>query len=117
MYGNVRRRDNSRATPLARWLRAMVIGIAGAWLAVIAWNGINGDLRILTIHASVRPALSGRTVLDFPPMGSISAATHVGPVRLDLRVDQVHVEETAEWLRQRKKRERLPTGLERRQSL
>lgn len=94
------RLPNTRKRPSS--LRAVVLGLAGAWLAVVLWGGVDGDLGIMTIHASIHPAISGRTVLGFPPLGSIAARTHTGPLRIDFRVDQVHIEETAQWLQQHK---------------
>lgn len=77
----------------------MFIGIVGAWVAVVIWGGVNGNLGIVTVHASLHPSLVGRTVLRIPPLGAVSARTHVGPARIDVSVDQVHIKETAEWLK------------------
>lgn len=85
-----------------RFLRTAILGIAGAWLAVILWHGVSSNLGIVDIHASVHPAISGKTVLHIPPLGSASATTHIGPTRIDLSIDQVHIQQTAEWLKQNK---------------
>lgn len=80
------------------FVRAVLVGLAGAWLAVIAWGGVRGDLRPVTVRASIGPALRGVTRIDLPPLGSLSARTHKGPVSLRLQLDQLHVEEAVEWL-------------------
>lgn len=80
----------------------MLVGLAGAWLGVVAWDGVRGDLDLVTVQASFKPALAGGTEVDLPPFGSLFALTHQGPLRLRLQVDQLHVEETIEWLKQRK---------------
>lgn len=77
----------------------MLIGLVGAWAAVVVWGGVDANLGIVNVHASVRPALIGGTVLRLPPLGAVSARTHFGPARIDLSVDQVHIKETAQWLK------------------
>lgn len=66
------------------------------------WGGVTGDLGIVSVRAAIRPAIVGRTALEFPPLGSVAARTHMSPLLLDLRIDQVHIEQTAKWLKQRK---------------
>ena len=80
----------------------MLIGIIGAWLAVAIWGGVNGNIGIVTVRASLRPAIIGGTVLRIPPLGAVSARTHLGPTRIELTIDQVHIKETADWLKLRK---------------
>lgn len=97
-----RRTNTVSKSPLRRLLGAAVIGVVGAWVGVVIWNGVDGNLGIVTVHASVHPALVGRTVLRIPPLGALSARTHIGPARIDLSIDQVHIQQTAQWLRQHK---------------
>ncbi len=93
--------NTNRAGRSSVW-RAILIGILGAWLGVMLWGGVYGNIGIVTVHASLRPAIFGRTVLRIPPLGAVSARTHIGPARIDLSIDQVHIKETAEWLKLRK---------------
>jgi len=81
---------------------AVLAGVIGAWLGIAVWGGVNGDLGIVNIHAAIYPATSGRTQLSFPPFGSMSARTHLSPVRMELSINQVHIEETAQWLKKHK---------------
>lgn len=83
-------------------LRALLIGLVGAWLAVMIWGGVSGDTGLLTIHASISPSISGKTVLRFTPLGSVSAQTHHSPLQLNLSIEQIHIEQTARWLEQHK---------------
>jgi len=85
-----------------RTVKALLVGLFGAWVAIILWGGVSGDMGIITVHGALRPSVSGITKLRFPPLGSISAQTHSSPVALDLSVEQVHIAETAQWLKQHK---------------
>lgn len=38
---------------------------------------------------SLRPALSGSTTIQVPPLGELRLDTHAGPVRLDVRINQL----------------------------
>lgn len=46
-----------------------------------------------TVQVAVAPALSGRTDLSLPPLGSVSAATHAAPVALRAELREVDVVE------------------------
>lgn len=87
--------------PVSRVIQVMVVGLAGAWLTVVAWGGVKCNLRLVTVQASFRPAVEGGSEVELPPFGSLSARTHHGPVKLRLQLDQVHVKEMVEWLKQR----------------
>jgi len=41
------------------------------------------------LAVSIAPAFSARTVVELPPFGSVEAPTHFGPVRLDVRLQEV----------------------------
>lgn len=84
--------------PFMRFIRAAMVGVLGAWLAVIIWNGVGGHLNVIDVKASFYPAFDGKTQVKVPPFGFISADTHSGPVRLDIRVEQIYIEKTVRWL-------------------
>lgn len=73
-------------------LRAAVI-IAGMLLAVYAFGPRVYDIYGVSIRASLAPALEGRTVLEIPPVGSLSAETHGAPLRVNLTVTGVQPDE------------------------
>lgn len=102
MSMNTEKTRQSRGRTVWLVVQVMLAGIIGAWLGVTAWDGVEGNLELVTVRASVRPAPSGETEVDLPPFGSLSARTHRGPLRLHLDVDRLHVESTIEWLKQRK---------------
>ncbi|MEW5935920.1 MAG: hypothetical protein AB1816_20245, partial [Bacillota bacterium] len=43
------------------------------------------------VEVAVRPAAAGRTVIELPPVGTLTAATHAGPV--EFRVTLLGVEQ------------------------
>ncbi len=95
------------AHPAARVFYAVLVGSAGAWLAVAMWGGTSGDFGLISVRASLRPSPAGATVVEIPPFGSISARTHDSPIRLNLQVEQVHISETIRWLRDQRTREEI----------
>jgi predicted phosphodiesterase len=81
-----------------RWtatLRLFAVGLLGA-AAALAVLGVTsrtrGEVGPGTIELQARVG-DGRTVLQLPPFGSVSAPTHGAPVTLTARVDNIDVEE------------------------
>jgi predicted phosphodiesterase len=85
----------------------MLVGILGAWVAVLMWHGATTHFAGMTVRAAFTPARSGATVMHLPPFGVISARTHRAPLRLDVEVEQVRVEEAARWIRQHPDRQEV----------
>lgn len=73
-------------------LKVLVI-VVGAVLSVCLIGPNVYDVYGVSVRAAVVPALDGRTVLEIPPVGSLSAATHAGPLELRLTVTGVRPEE------------------------
>lgn len=69
----------------------MLIGILGAWLAVTLVGGRTANSKLFTLHGEIRPALVGQTTLAIPPFGTISAHTHEIPLRVQIRIDELHM--------------------------
>lgn len=91
-----------RKHPALLVLQVVLVGLAGAWIGVYAWDGVRSNLKLITVRAAFEPGLRGGTEIAVPPFGSIKVNTHSGPLRLALQLDQLHVGETLEWLKQRK---------------
>lgn len=72
-------------------LLAVVVG-AAAFTAVARGRITVGPARLVV---SAAPAWSARTVVRLPPLGSVEAVTHRGPVRLDVRLDEIDLVGTA----------------------
>jgi len=80
----------------AHWIDACVVMAAVALGLFAFWAVASAPLDVgpVRLDVSVRPSVAGRTVVQIPPFGTVSAATHSGPVELRLRVDDIDVEGT-----------------------
>lgn len=96
------RRDRLRArvpTPprgVRRALRALalvVVSLAGATLAVVAFGSVGAEVGPFDATFSARPSLHGGTEVHLAPLGRISLDSHSGPLGLDLRVDELQPDE------------------------
>lgn len=98
--------------PVAQALQVVLLGLVGAWATVYLWSGVSGNLKLATVRAEFEPSLEGGTRVALPPFGVLWARTHQGPLRLDLRVDQIHIEQAIEWLSQGRKPQEAADYLE-----
>lgn len=67
------------------------VALIGAVLFVWAFGPAQYRIDGFTVHGAVRPALSGNTVIEFPPLGTLTAKTH--RALLECRVTLLQVEE------------------------
>lgn len=66
---------------------AVIVGVLA--FSAVARGGLGvGPARLAV---SIAPASRARTVVDLPPFGTVSAATHIGPVRFDVRVEEIDI--------------------------
>lgn len=77
----------SRRVLLAAELAA--VGLLGAVLGLLVAGTVSAPVGPFTADLSLRPALSGSTVVAVPPLGELELDTHAGPVRLQVRVAQL----------------------------
>jgi len=86
------RRPTTRRAALdaATLVAAVVIGVIAFSAAAHGELGV-GPARLAI---SVAPATSPLTVVELPPFGSVEAVTHRGPIRLDVRVEEISVVDT-----------------------
>lgn len=67
----------------------LAIAVAIAAFSALAHSGATvGPLRV---GVSVMPARSGTTAIQIPPFGTVSAATHRGPVAVLLSIDDIDI--------------------------
>lgn len=66
----------SRLGQVARFLAVAAVAIVAFGVAASATDEVGP----LTVRAALRPSLSGTTALELPPLGRITADTHVAPV-------------------------------------
>lgn len=77
-----------------RWLGTLLqlaVALAGAVLFIWILGPAEYQLDGFRVRGAVRPATSGQTVVEFPPLGTLTAETHFAP--LECRVTLVQVEE------------------------
>src|ERR687891_1500511 len=66
---------------IPRWVAAILVGLAGAWIGMLAGGSMTvrtGPFDVL-LSANVGPSV---TEIALPPLGSLSADTHIPPPRL-----------------------------------
>ena len=73
---------------LAPWATAVLVALAGSWLALLAAGRSDHRLGPFTVELFARPG-SGLTEIALPPLGQIRADTHLAPVRLTATLDRV----------------------------
>ncbi|MCY7365124.1 MAG: metallophosphoesterase [Frankiaceae bacterium] len=77
----------SRRVLLAAELAA--VGLLGAILGLLVAGTVSAPVGPFTADLSLRPALSGTTVVAVPPLGELQLDTHDGPVKLQVRIAQL----------------------------
>ncbi len=85
----------SRQVPMS-W--AVAACILGAWAGVLIGNGVGRQWSFATVHAQIAPSWSGWTHIIVPPAGALHARTHSAPLAISLRVEELYIKETAQWL-------------------
>lgn len=88
----------ARLRSLARWLAPIVVGIAGAWVALAAAGHLRHDVGPFRVEMFARPG-KGVTEIALPPFGRLLANTHVAPLRLTATLDEVAAPELTEVVR------------------
>ncbi len=75
----------------ARLLRTVLFALAGAVVAVALFGRVPAHVGPFDTTVWARPSLTGHTVVQLPPLGTIDLDTHDWPVAVTLRVDQIGV--------------------------
>ena len=73
--------------------RVTLFALGGAVIALSLAGRIPAHVGPFDTTMAVRPSLSGETVVRLAPLGTIELDTHDAPVRLDLRVDELTLDE------------------------
>ncbi|HEY8546130.1 MAG TPA: metallophosphoesterase [Acidimicrobiales bacterium] len=93
------RRWWERARAHERWqrwqprLRIWGFTIGGALLAVVLAGRVRADIGPFDATVAARPSLGSQTTVRLAPLGTIVLDTHDWPMALDLRVDQIGLQE------------------------
>ena len=85
-----------RGTRLRRWgptARVVLFALVGAGSALALAGRIPAHVGPFDTTMAARPSLHGSTVVRLAPLGTIELDTHDWPVRLDLRVEEIGLDE------------------------
>ena len=63
-------------TTVGRWSLVVLVGLVGALAGLLLAGNRTEQVGPLEIHASVVPSLTGDSVIDVPPLGTITLDTH-----------------------------------------
>jgi predicted phosphodiesterase len=85
-----------RVAWLRRWgpaARVVLFALAGAVIALVLAGRVPAHVGPFDTTVGARPSLSGSTVVHLAPLGTIELDTHDWPIRLDLRVEELGLDE------------------------
>ena len=80
-------------------LRVSLLALAGACVAVALFGSTAAKVGPFDTTLSVRASLAGETVVLLAPLGHITLDTHDAPLGLELRVDELRLEEAERFAR------------------
>lgn len=91
---------NVKKFRIPRWVTAIFVGLLGAWLGMLVGGAMTVASGPFDVRLNVNIG-SGVTEIALPPFGSLSADTHVAPLRLTATVEGVDPEALSEFVRTR----------------
>ena len=71
----------------------MAFALIGATLALLVAGSVQAEVGPFDTTVSARPGLTGYTTVRLAPLGSIQLDTHDAPIGLELRVDELRLDE------------------------
>jgi predicted MPP superfamily phosphohydrolase len=93
-------------------LAVILVAMAGAWLGIGLAATVHTSIGPADFSLSLRPSVSGDTVIDIRPLGTLGFNTHDGPVRLMVSFDGVHPELAKEIMDNPRWADRLPETIQ-----
>ncbi|MFD3512496.1 metallophosphoesterase [Streptomyces sp. NPDC058657] len=78
--------------PWARALGLVAVVLVGAWLGLLVVGAVRTPVGPVDTTMTLRPSLAGGTKINVSPLGALELDSHLGPVRLDVDVDQLDPE-------------------------
>ncbi|MCW2874688.1 metallophosphoesterase [Actinacidiphila oryziradicis] len=87
----IRHAHNPSPTPTPRlYVRGIIliaVTLLGGWLGLVVLGTIDEPVGPMNTRMSLHPALSGGTQVNVSPLGSLSLASHEGPLRLQVDIN------------------------------
>lgn len=73
----------------------VVVAIVGAWVGLILGGERNEQVGPLVVRSSVTPSLTGDSVVEVPPLGTITLDSHDGPLKLTATIEGIDADATS----------------------
>ncbi len=86
----------SRWHRVGRMVLVTTVALVGAWIGLLVGGRTDADIGPLQVQMALTPSLTGDTVLNLPPLGSIVVDSHDGPLRLNATVEGINVVDARE---------------------
>lgn len=67
----------------------LAVGLLGCWLGLYLGGHASAQIGPVRTEMGIQPALAGQTVISVPPLGALQLASHQGPLRLNVDVQQL----------------------------
>ncbi len=67
----------------------VAIGLMGGWFGLVLGGRAHAAVGPAEVTFSLHPALSGGTVIEIPPLGTLRLDSHAGPLRINAQVTSV----------------------------
>jgi predicted phosphodiesterase len=83
----------SRRRRIAASARVVAFALVGASLALFVAGDVDAQVGPFDTTVSARPSIAGYTAVRLAPLGSIELDTHDAPLGLELRVDELRLDE------------------------
>src|SRR5918994_1957604 len=83
----------ARARRWAPTIRVVLFAVVGSGIALVVGGRVPAKVGPFDTAVGVRPSLSGVTVVHLAPLGTIELDTHDWPVALDLRVEELGLDQ------------------------
>jgi predicted phosphodiesterase len=77
----------------ARLLLYAIVALLGSVIAISLFGRPVYPVGPFSIRVTMSPAVSGRTAVMLPPLGSVSAKTHFSPLRVQMTVEDARLED------------------------
>jgi predicted MPP superfamily phosphohydrolase len=81
-----------RVRVAARVAAVVAVGLIGGWLGLMYGGRTHTEVGPADVSFALRPSLSGGTVIEIPPLGTLRLDSHAGPVGIDAQVTSIRPE-------------------------
>ncbi|MET9344912.1 MULTISPECIES: metallophosphoesterase family protein [unclassified Nonomuraea] len=90
----------------------LLVSAVGAWLGIILSGTVRAQVGPVETGMSLRPALTGETVVDAHPLGTLRFRSHDAPLRLRITLENIDQDKARAFIDDPKLATRLPEIIE-----